>query len=174
MQIKKSLSLTLAVLFMLLTAAACGGAPAAPEGPFTADDLGVMLDGKVYYLREDSAPLLAALGDGYEYSEMVSCVYDGKDKTYTYPGITVSTVPVDGKDVTEMITLTDAAYSTLRGAKVGDSTASLQEKYGENYFDDGYITYSVSGDPADIEAERIQFEYADGSVSRIYIYSPSY
>ena len=30
------------------------------------------IDGKTYYLREDSAALISALGDGYEYSEMVS------------------------------------------------------------------------------------------------------
>ena len=61
----------------------------------------IAINGKTYYLREDSAALIAALGDGYEYSEMVSCVYDGKDKTFAYDGITVSTVPVDGKDVTK-------------------------------------------------------------------------
>lgn len=174
MQIKKTLSLTLAVMLMLCIVAACGGAPAAPEGAFSEKDLGVMIDGEVYYLREDSAPLLAALGEDYEYSEMVSCVYDGKDKTYTYAGIKVNTVPVDGKDITEMITLTDGTYETLRGAKVGDSIASVKEVYGSDFFDDGYITYSITNDPADIEAERIQFEPAGDSVGKIYIYSPSY
>ncbi len=176
MKLKKNLSLSLAVLLMLVIAAACGGdaGSAMPTGAFSEDDLGVEIGGEVYYLREDSAPLLAALGDGYEYSEMVSCVYDGKDKTYIYPGITVSTVPVGGKDVTEMITLTDGSYSTLRGAKVGDAISSLAEKYGGDYFDDGYITYSTTNDPADIQAERIQFEPAGDAVGVIYIYSPSY
>lgn len=110
MKLQKSLSLSVAVLLMLCVVAACGSpAPAAPTGAFSEKDLGVEIGGKVYYLREDSAALLAALGDGFEYSEMVSCVYDGKDKTYTYPGITVNTVPVGGKDVIEMITLTDGA-----------------------------------------------------------------
>ena len=137
-------------------------------------DLGVEIGGKVYYLREDSAALLAALGDGFEYSEMVSCVYDGKDKTYTYPGITVNTVPVGGKDVIEMITLTDGTYATLRGAKVGDALSSVTELYGADYFDDGYLTYSITNDPEDIEAERIQFEPLGDAVGTIYIYSPSY
>lgn len=176
MKMQKSVSLTLAVLLMLLIVAACGGKPAAtaPTGAFSEKDLGVAVGGKTYYLREDSAPLLAALGNGYEYSEMVSCVYDGKDKTYSYPGITVNTVPVNGKDVIEMITLTDSTYTTLRGAKVGDKTATLVTLYGEDYFDDGYITYSLTNDPVDIQAERIQFEPAGDAVGKIYIYSPSY
>ena len=73
-----------------------------------------------------------------------------------------------------MITLTDGTYETLRGAKVGDSIASVKEVYGSDFFDDGYITYSITNDPADIEAERIQFEPAGDSVGKIYIYSPSY
>lgn len=176
MRLKKNLSLSIAVLLMLCVVAACGGEPAAaaPTGAFSEKDLGIEVGGKVYYLREDSAALLAALGDGYEYSEMVSCVYDGKDKTYAYPGITVNTVPVDGKDVTEMITLTGDTYATLRGAKVGDALSTLTELYGVDYFDDGYITYSTTNDPSDIQAERIQFEFAGDAVITIYIYSPSY
>lgn len=146
----------------------------APSGKFSQQDLGVSIEGKVYGLREDSAPLLEALGSGYDYSEMVSCVYDGKDKTYRYPGITVNTVPVDGKDLVEMITLTDGTYQTLRGTKVGDTLDAVKKLYGEEYFDDGYLTYSLTNDSNDIQAERIQFEYAGGQVSTIYIYSPSY
>ena len=175
MKLKKNLSLTLAVLMMLCLLTACaGGKDAAPTGAFSQKDLGVSIGGKVYYLREDSAPVLKALGDDYEYSEMVSCVYDGKDKTYIYPGIIVNTVPVGGKDIIEMFTLTDATYTTLRGAKVGDAVSSLAGLYGEDYFDDGYITYSLTNDPVDIQAERIQFEPTGDVVGTIYIYSPSY
>ena len=100
----------IAAIALCLIMAACSPSGTnnadALTGAFTDKDLGIAIDGKTYYLREDSAALIAALGDGYEYSEMVSCVYDGKDKTFAYDGVTVSTVPVDGKDVTEMITLT--------------------------------------------------------------------
>ena len=69
MKLQKSLSLSVAVLLMLCVVAACGSpAPAAPTGAFSEKDLGVEIGGKVYYLREDSAALLAALGDGFEYS----------------------------------------------------------------------------------------------------------
>ena len=64
MKLQKSLSLSIAVLLMLCIVAACGGspAPAAPTGAFSEKDLGVEIGGKVYYLREDSAALLAAAG----------------------------------------------------------------------------------------------------------------
>lgn len=170
---KRMLPITVAVMLALLIAA-CGAKTGTPEGAFSKDDLGIETGGNTYYLREDSAELLSALGDGYEYSEVVSCVYDGKDKTYEYPGLTVGTVPVDGRDVTEVITLKDGTYATLRGAKVGDTTDEVKALYGDGWFDDGYLTYSLSGDKTDIHSERIQFEYANDVVTRIFIYSPSY
>lgn len=148
--------------------------PAVLTGAFSEKDLGISLNGKIYYLREDSAEALAALGDDYTYSEMVSCVYDGKDKTYTYSGITVNTVPVDGKDVIEMFTITDAAYTTLRGVTVGATREEVIAAYGEEFFDDGWLNYTMSNDQTDVQAERIQFEMDGDTVSAIYIYSPSY
>jgi hypothetical protein len=163
-----------AAIVLCLIMAACASNGAAITGAFSDKDLGIEISGKTYYLREDSSALIEALGSDYEYSEMVSCVYDGKDKTFTYDGISVGTVPVDGEDVIEVITLTSDKYTTLRGAKVGDSTDSVKELYGEGWFDDGYLTYSISGDETDIHSERIQFEYTGDTVTRIFIYSPSY
>ncbi len=170
---KRSLPLMLGIALCLLLAA-CAKNAAAPTGEFSKDDLGLEVSGSVYYIREDCAPLLGALGEEHQYSEIVSCVYDGKDKTYEYAGVTIGTVPVDGKDVIEVITLTDGSYATLRGAKVGDKLSAVKALYGDGWFDDGYLTYSLSGDEADIHAERIQFEYAGDTVTRIFLYSPSY
>lgn len=167
--------ITLLLLAALaLTAFGCAGKPSAVTGAFSKSDLGIELSGKRYYLREDSADAIKALGDGYEYSETLSCVYEGQDKTFTYDGLIVSTVPVNQKDVVEMFTLTSPAYTTLRGAKVGDTRDAVIALYGEDYFDDGYLTYSLTNDPSDIQAERIQFEFSGDAVSKIYIYSPSY
>ena len=159
----------IAAIALCLIMAACSPSGTnnadALTGAFTDKDLGIAIGGKTYYLREDSAALIAALGEGYEYSEMVSCAYDG---------ITVSTVPVDGKDVTEMITITGGDYATLRGIKIGNTLGEVKAAYGEKWFDDGYLTYSISGDETDIHSERIQFEYSGDTVTRIFIYSPSY
>lgn len=173
MKLKRNYILIAAIALCLIMAA-CSNSPAALSGDFGEDDLGISIGGSAYYLREDSAPLIEALGADYEYSEMVSCVYDGKDKTYAYDGISVSTVPVDGKDIIEVITLTSAEYSTLRGAKVGDTLDAVKAVYGDKWFDDGYLTYSLSADETDIHSERIQFEYSADTVTRIFIYSPSY
>lgn len=159
------------MLALMLLLAGCSGKT---NSGFSEDDLGLEIAGEKYYLREDSAPVIEALGDGYEYSEMVSCVYDGQDKTFAYPGLTVNTVPVEGRDIIEMFTLTDDTYATLRGVKVGMSRDQVIAAYGEEYFDDGYINYTVTNDPTDIQAERIQFEMSGDTVSVIYIYSPSY
>ena len=164
----------IAAIALCLIMAACGKGEPAPTGGFGEKDLGIAIGGQTYYLREDSAALISALGDDYEYSEVVSCVYDGKDKTFEYDGITIGTVPVDGKDLIEVITLTRDSYATLRGARVGDSLDTVKSLYGENLLDDGYLTYSLSADIEDIHSERIQFEYSGDTVTRIFIYSPSY
>ena len=174
----------IALLALVMVFAACG-APAADApadnseptvltGAFSEKDLGIAVQGKIHYLREDSTEVLAALGEDYEYSEMVSCVYDGKDKTYAYAGITVNTVPVDGKDIIEMFTITDTAYTTLRGITVGATRDEVIAAYGEEYFDDGWLNYTMTNDQTDVQAERIQFEMNGDAVSAIYIYSPSY
>ena len=150
----------IAAIALCLIMAACSPSGTnnadALTGAFTDKDLGIAIGGKAYYLREDSAALISALGDGYEY------------------GVTVSTVPVDGKDVTEMITITGGDYATLRGIKIGNTLGEVKAAYGEKWFDDGYLTYSISGDETDIHSERIQFEYSGDTVTRIFIYSPSY
>lgn len=138
------------------------------------EDLAVLIDGKNYGLRIDSAELISVLGEDYDYSEVISCVYDGQDKTYEYEDITISTVPVEGKDLIEVYTLKTDKYSTAKGAKVGMTKDEILAIYGEECFDDGYMTYSTTNDENDIQAERIQLYLEEGKVVEIYVYSPSY
>lgn len=172
------------VICMCICLAACG-APADTEGgagaadmigkPFNNDfDMAVKFGGKTYPVRVDSADVLSALGTDCEKDETISCVYDGMDKTFAYDGIVVSTVPVDGKDVVEMFTITGKDYTTTRDITVGATRDEVIKAYGENYWDDGYLTYTESGDENDISEMRIQFEFSGDAVSAIYIYSPSY
>ncbi len=136
--------------------------------------MAVVINGKAYPVRVDSAEVLSVLGDGYTYGETVSCVYDGYDKTFAYDGITVSTVPDGGSDIIEMFTITGAAYTTTRGITVGATRDEVIAAYGENYFDDGYLTYTESGNMDNISEMRIQFLFDGDAVSEIYVYSPSY
>ena len=143
--------------------------------PFSNDfDMAVMIGGKAYPVRVDSAEVLGVLGTDCEKDETISCVYDGMDKTFTYDGIIVSTVPVDGKDIIEMFTIKSSEYTTTRNITVGATREEVIAAYGENYWDDGYVTYTESGDENDISEMRIQFLFENDVVSEIYIYSPSY
>lgn len=138
-------------------------------------DMGVVIDGTAYMVRVDSAEVLSKLGEGYKYAETISCVYEGYDKTFTYDGIVVSTVPVDGKDVVEMFSVTGGDYKTVRGVGIGATREEVIKAYGEKFFDDGYyVTYTESGDPENISEMRIQFRFVDDILTEYYVYSPSY
>lgn len=166
---------------------AAGKETEAPEGtgesaenelagkPFNNDlDMSVVIDGVKYPVREDSKKVLGVLGGDYMLEQRISCVYEGDDKTFTYDGIIVSTVPINGKDIVEMFTITGGDYTTARGIGVGASMDEVVAAYGENYWDDGYINYTESANPENISEMRIQFLFDGGKVSEIYIYSPSY
>ena len=143
--------------------------------PFSNDfDMSVVINGVKYPVREDSEKVLGVLGSDYILEEMISCVYDGNDKTFTYDGIIVSTVPIDGKDIVEMFTITGGDYTTARGIGVGATMSEVVAAYGENYWDDGYINYTESANPENISEMRVQFFFDGDKVSEIYIYSPSY
>lgn len=138
-------------------------------------DMAVVIGGKTYPVRVDSKDVLAALGDDYKYAETISCVYEGYDKTFTYDGIVVSTVPVDDADVIEMFSVTGGDYKTTRGVGIGATREEVVKAYGDNFFDDGwYVTYTESGKPENISEMRIQFRFVDDILTEYYVYSPSY
>lgn len=164
-----------ALIAAVLLIMACGPKPVHPGSAFDEEaDLCLTVGGVKYDIRTDSAPLIEALGSDYEFSEQISCIYEGMDKSYTYDGLKISTVPVGGKDIIEMFTITSDKYKTARGITVGASLEDVVAAYGEKYFDDGYITYTPSNDMTKISEPRLQFYMVDGVVKEIYIYSPSY
>ncbi len=82
----------LCALAAILLLAGCGGKT---EEPVPILEIGgTTLDASSSSVEE----ALTALGDGYTYAEAVSCVYDGMDKTYTYPDAVVYTYPDGGTD----------------------------------------------------------------------------
>ncbi|MCR5611443.1 MAG: hypothetical protein K6F68_06405 [Clostridiales bacterium] len=177
---KKSFSiLILAALFAVAALVGCTGKSKGiePGSAFKDDaDMAVVVGGKTYKVRTDSAAILAALGDGYAYEETVSCVYKGYDKSFDYGDIKISTVPVDDKDIIEMFTILGGDHATVRGVKVGDSRADVLKAYGESFTsDDGYyITYTQNGDPNEFSAMRVMFRMEGDKVAEICVYSPSY
>lgn len=182
----KNLVKLIALILALACAAALVGCKTEPKSdekpvdmtgkPFRNDfDMALVIGGKTYPVRVDSKEVLEALGSDYKYAETISCVYEGYDKTFTYEGIVVSTVPVDDKDVIEMFSVTGGDYKTTRGIGIGASREEVVKAYGENFFDDGwYVTYTESGDPEKISEMRIQFRFVDDVLTEFYVYSPSY
>lgn len=177
------IALAAALVFVCAFIAGCGKQTdnkpqgIAPGSPFKdAQDMAVIVNGVTYPVRVDSANVLSALGNDYDYSETVSCVYKGYDKSFEYDDIKVSTVPVDEVDIIEMFTITGGDHSTPRGIKVGASRAEVLAAYGESFTsDDGfYITYTENGDPNDYSAMRIMFKMEGDTVTEICVYSPSY
>ena len=125
-----------------------------------------MLRRTAFELKSDISPLLTKLGKGYTVSEAISCVYEGMDKTFTYPGISIYTFPTKGVDYIDTIVLTDATYKTPKGVAVGGTLEDIVAAYGDGYFDDnGVIVYSTGSDPADLKSPRLYFEMVDGKIT---------
>jgi hypothetical protein len=137
-----------AVFFLMITMlAGCGSkeqvqgnddsSGAVAAGSFSASDIALDINGKTYRCGEDVAPLLKELGDGYKYSEAISCAYDGLDKTYTYGDVDVYTYPDGDIDRVSEITAYSSDASTTKGLKVGDTVERMEELYGTGYSEDG-------------------------------------
>lgn len=163
----------IAALLLLCGMAACDEEP----GALSEQDLSLAIGAAAYNLRQDAGPLLDSLGERQDFTQRISCLYVGMDKSFVYPGIRIDTVPAgeEGRDVIEMIALTDATYSTTRGVRVGDTLEAVREAYGEPHADDGYyMMYYLSGDASDLASPRIEFQVEGGAVVAVFLLSPSY
>lgn len=174
---KKALIIILAAALLMLAVGCSKPAGIEPGSAFKEDaDMALVINGKTYAVRTDSAPVISVLGEDYAYEETVSCIYEGYDKTFNYGDITVYTVPVDDQDIIEMFTVTGGDYATPRGIKVGSTRQDVLTAYGENFTsDDGYyLTYTEDGNPENFSAMRVMFRMENDKVVEFSVYSPSY
>lgn len=140
---KKLLSFLLALL-IVLSFAACG---AEKSGAFSAKDICLTVNGKTVTVDLSVSELLAALGDGYEYAEAVSCVYEGMDKTYTYPDAVVYTYPDGGTEHLMELYCSGGDVKTSRGIAIGSSRADVIAAYGEPTSEFGItVSYELAAD----------------------------
>ncbi|MCR5809137.1 MAG: hypothetical protein K6G56_06200 [Clostridiales bacterium] len=145
--------------------------------PFDEDfDMAVVINGVTYPIHSDVKDILAALGDGYEYSETISCTRNGMEKTYEYDGIRIDTLPeMDGSDIIGLIVLTGEGFVTPRNIGVGSTREEVIAAYGDNFFDDGYVlTYTKSNDPENIAEKRIQIIFENDVIVELDVYAPDY
>ena len=171
----------LAVLVgVVLMATACGsgdssGSPEASKPGFSAEDMGIEVQGVWYPIRKDASALLAVLGEDFTLSASPSCVFEGEDKEFAFSNCLVYTNPDGEKDIWYQIALLDESLATSKGAKVGDTTEKVIDLYGDGFYWEGetIFTYSISGVAGDIASPCHMFTIENGVVTQIDIYYPT-
>lgn len=85
-----------------------------------------------------------SFGEPIEYSEAVSCYFDGMDKMFKYEGFEVRTYPKDGKDYIQDLCISSDKYKTDKNISVGSSIEEIMTAYGKGYTQTGSMyKYSV-------------------------------
>jgi len=147
-----------------------GGESVSKPGSFSAEDIALNINGKTFRCGEDVRPLLAELGDGYSYSEAISCAYDGMDKTYSYDNFDVYTYPDGDIDRVSEITAYSGDVSTAKGLKVGDTVERMEELYGKGYSEEGItLVYEIPPKQENAEGASLYVTVEDGVIQSIAI-----
>ncbi len=127
-----SVFLALSILSVLLLSGCNGG-----DSKLTSIDI----EGTTLTCRMDMAEVLSAFSEyDYEYSESISCAYNGLDKIYDFTdkGFTVYTYPDGDKDyVLEVVVYSEEISQVDGKIKVGMSKEDLESMYGTDYSKDG-------------------------------------
>lgn len=164
---KKVITIVSILFLMTLLLSSCSGTES-----FSEKDLEFTVNDIVFRLDQDVAPLLEALGDGYETAEAPSCVYEGMDKTFIYGSVEIYTYPLNNKDLIDEIAFVDSTFKTKRGISIGDSKEDLIKAYGEDYTDEGGV-YRYALKKGDLDSPCIYFTMDQDYVSGISLYSAS-
>ena len=72
-------------------------------------------------------------GQEKEYSEIISCAYEGLDRIYKYENYEITTYERDGKGRIQSIYLLNDMVKTEEDVKITDSYNKMIEKYSDNY-----------------------------------------
>ena len=146
------LALSMCMVFVL---SGCSGG----DSKLTSIDI----DGTKITCHMDMAEVLSAFSEyEYEYSESISCAYNGLDKIYDYKdkGFTVYTYPDGDKDyVLEVVVYSEEISQEGGKVKVGMSQEDLESLYGTDYSKDGdALSYEVK------DEQSMYFLVVDGEV----------
>ena len=161
---KKVIALVV-IAAVLCALCACG------EASLSEKDLSLTVSGVSADTGADVAVLLDAFGGDYAYSEAISCVYTGMDKTYEYPNCILYTYP-DGDTDRLMELYCTADVTTSRGITIGSSRKDVEKAYGSGYTEAGItLTYALKA-PDDLTLPvSIYFELQNDTVCAIGITS---
>ncbi len=161
---KKIITVLFAILISALSLnllTGCQSQTSAPEASaFASSDIALKYQTHVVHVGTGASSLLEALGDGYEYSEAISCNYaqngvngdDGMDKFFDYPGVSITTCPMQpGVDNIRSIEVSGSGqFKTIKGIGIGSSRADIEAVYGKPSAEDNGMLfyYSNPDDPA--------------------------
>ena len=181
---KNRFILAAAVCLCVIALAACGGSnpkettnatsaagggeattAAAPNQSSSASGYVFTYKGVQIYAGED-ASVIEELGEPKDYSESMSCAFEGMDKQYFYGSFYVTTGTLKGHEFIANYWFVDDTVETDEGLCIGDSQDKVEEIYGA----DGYNgTNAYIYDKDDCELTII---IEDGCVSSIqYAYN---
>lgn len=160
MKYTKLAGMIAAVLMLALLVTACGG------GDSKDDMYALTIDGVTIKGNTKVQQYLDKLGDDYEYSESISCAYDGLDKIYTYDNFSIYTYPQGDQDYVLEVEVLGGSYTTGKGIKIGSSRAEVIKVYGDKYLEDGILLYyNKTNDAQDATAPMLYFIMENDTVT---------
>lgn len=174
---KKTLALLLCLTF-LLALASCSESSEKLDispltdtvGTFTVEDIAIIIEGKTFKANGDVKEVLEVLGENYEFSEAISCAYDGMDKKYTYENFDITTYPDGSIDRISEIAAYSGEASTAGGLKIGDTVEKMESIYGTGYYEAGItINYQIPAVQEGAEGALLYFTADDGIITSIAI-----
>ena len=104
-------------------------------GPDTPDGFAFTYKGiNLYPGMKWDETVAAQLGEPISYFEAKSCVFEGIDRMYTYPGFEIDTSPDGtGADSVTTVYLLDDSVTTPEGAYIGCNKSLVEKLYGESF-----------------------------------------
>ena len=147
---KKILTILLTA-YLLLSLAACGGAPVENPTPsqevtYTPEqNFSFQYKGATISLHDAAEPIIAKLGEPVKYTESASCAFEGLDKSYYYGSFYLETYPQGDKDFVSGWWFADDSVTTPEGIYIGSSKAEVEKAYGTDGYN-GSNAYTVNKD----------------------------
>ena len=150
------------VLALVLGLCACGS-----DAKFSEADLSLTVDGVSVTAKSEVADLLDSFGEGYEYSEAISCVYEGMDKTFTYENFSLYTYPNGSSDCLMEIYCVDGDVKTAKGITFGSTKSEIEAAYGKGTEAGSTLTYELPAKSEENVPASLYFVLRDDAVTAI-------
>lgn len=115
--------------------------PPVQSGTFTSSDAYFSYNGVTISIGADINNIIASIGSPSSTSEADSCFGEGKDIAHYYGSFTINTVPSNGVNVVNTITVN----STPKGVSVGQSESAIVAAYGSSGKVNDYLYSFTNG-----------------------------